>query len=59
MTEAILYKIHDVITEALEANGVDLASIPIAEKEHMQRVGRALVGRVAAIINNQKGEQNQ
>ena len=57
MTEAMLYKIHDVITEALNENGVELASIPIEEKERTQRIGRALVGRVEAIINNQKAKQ--
>jgi ABC-type uncharacterized transport system substrate-binding protein len=58
MTEAMLYKIHDVITEALDENGIELASIPIEEKERTQRIGRALVGRVEAIINKQKGAQS-
>ena len=58
---SILYKIHDCIMDIMDAENVDVSSIPVDYKHYMQRIGDELADSLLAVLNNKnnKGQASE
>ena len=58
---AILYKIHDAIMDIMDAENVDVSSIPVDYKRYMQQIGGELADSLLAVLGNKnnKGQASE
>lgn len=52
----ILYKIHDCIMDIMDAENVDVSSIPVDYKRYMQQIGDELADSLLAVLGNKNNK---
>lgn len=52
----ILYKIHDAIMDIMDAENVDVSSIPVDYKRYMQQIGDELADSLLAVLGNKNNK---